>query len=102
MTLKEWNARNDLRMSWKEFYKTPSGQALKEVLSFLGTPVPTMPAAGVDFIDWNAMVNARREGFFEAIRLLGALTEEPAPAEELPQPWEKSTNQLNETEGTQI
>ena len=75
---------------------------LKEVLSFLGTPVPTMPAAGVDFIDWNAMVNARREGFFEAIRLLGALTEEPAPAEELPQPWEKSTNQLNETEGTQI
>lgn len=100
MTLKDWNSRQDFRLAWKGFYNTPAGQALKEVLSFLGTPVPTMPAQGVDFIDWNAMVNARREGFYEAIRLLGALTEEPAAAEELPQPWETSKTQPENMEGT--
>lgn len=100
MTLKDWNARQDLRLAWKEFYRTPAGQGLKEVLTFLGTPVPTMPAQGVDFIDWNAMVNARREGFYEAVRLLGALTEEPQPAEELPQPWDAPRTQTNNMEGT--
>lgn len=100
MTLKDWNSRQDLRLAWKNFYATPAGKALKDVLYFLGTPVPTMPAQGVDFVDWNAMVNARREGFYEAIRLLGALTEEPAPSEELPQPWETSKTQPESIEGT--
>lgn len=99
MTLKEWNNRQDLRLAWSEFYKSQAGQALKDVLFFLGTPVPTMPPQNVDFIDWNATVNARREGFYEAVRLLGALTEEPTPSEELPQPWENPKNKTNEMEG---
>lgn len=90
MTLKEWNDRPELRVAWKEFYKSQAGQALKGVLTFLGTPVPTMAPQGVDFVDWNATVNARREGYYEAVRLLGALTEEPTPQEELPAPWERS------------
>lgn len=99
MTLKEWNDRPEFRSAWKNFYKSDVGQSLKNVLSFLGTPVPTMPPQNVEFIDWNAMVNARREGFYEAIRLLGVLTEEPAPAEELPQPWETSKTTQSNTEG---
>lgn len=96
MTLKEWHGRQDLRLAWKEFYQSKAGQSLKDVLSFLGTPVPTMAPPNVDFIDWNATVNARREGFYEAVRLLGALCEDPTQQEELPQPWEKPTNQTNE------
>lgn len=91
MTLKDWNNRSDLRLAWKEFYNSQPGQALKNVLSFLGTPVPTMAPPNVDFIDWNATVNARREGFYEAVRLLGALCEDPSKEEDFPQPWEKPT-----------
>lgn len=89
MTLKDWANRNDYRLAWKEFYNSPAGKSLKDVLNFLGTPVPTMPPVGVDFVAWNASLNARREGFYEAVRLLGALCEDPSAPEELPQPWEK-------------
>jgi hypothetical protein len=102
MTLKEWYARQDLRLAWKEFFRSEPGKALKGVLTFLGTPTPTMPAHGVDFIDWNAMVNSRREGFYEAVRLLGALCEEPHEESELPAPWEQTRTETNEGEGTLI
>jgi hypothetical protein len=102
MTLKEWYARQDLRLAWKEFFKSEPGKALKGVLTFLGTPAPTMPPQGVDFIDWNSMVNARREGYYEAVRLLGALCQEPNEAEDLPPPWEQPKTETNNNEGTLI
>ena len=49
-----------------------------------------MPPQNVDFVDWNASLNTRREGFYEAVRLLGALCEDLSKPEELPQPWEKT------------
>jgi len=91
MTLKEWQNRSDLKASWKEFSKTEAGKAVRNVLVFLGSPVATMPPVNVDFIDWNASLNARREGFFEAIRLLGVLAEDIPDKEDLPAPWEQNT-----------
>lgn len=94
MTLKDWQDRPDLRNPWKQFSKTDSAKALHSLLSTLGTPVPTMPPQNVDFVDWNASLNARREGFYEAIRLMFALAEDPAEKDELPAPWEQpKTNQ---------
>jgi hypothetical protein len=91
MTLKDWNNRQDIKKAWKAFYNSEAGQSLKNVLVSLGSPMPVMPPAGVDFIDWNASLNTRREGFFEAIRLLGALSEDSTSPEELPAPWEVET-----------
>ena len=89
MTLNDWNKRQDFKLAWKAFYKSETGQALKQVLTTLGAPVPTLPPAGVDFIDWNATLNSRREGYFEAIRVLSALFEEESEPANLPPPWEK-------------
>lgn len=89
MTLKQWNNRSDYKQAWRAFYKSEAGEALKQVLIFLGIPTPTMPPLNVDFVDWNASLNTRREGFFEAIRLLSALCEDETAPDELPAPWEK-------------
>ncbi len=91
MTLKDWNNRQDLKKAWKAFYGSEAGKSLKNVLLSLGAPAPVMPPPGVDFIDWNASLNTRREGYFEAIRLLDALSEDSTLPEELPAPWEVET-----------
>lgn len=97
MTLNDWNKRQDFKLAWKAFYKSETGHALKQVLTNLGVPAPTLPPAGVDFIDWNATLNSRREGYFEAIRVLGALSEEEAEPTNLPPPWEKPITAEEET-----
>ncbi|NBV51769.1 hypothetical protein EBR78_11215 [bacterium] len=91
MTLKEWQARSDFKNAWKEFLRGEPGKALKDVLINLGLPTPTMPPVNVDFVDWNATLNARREGFFEAIKLLGVLAEDIPDKEDFPAPWEQNT-----------
>lgn len=94
MTLNEWNKRDDFKLAWKAFSASEAGKAFKDLLFYSGIPVPSMPPTGVDFIDWNATVNARREGYFEAIRLMKSLTEDTKETSELPAPWEK---QIEET-----
>lgn len=88
MTFKEWNKRDDFKAAWRAFYKSEAGEALNRVLISLGTPVATMPPVGIDFTSWNASLNARREGFFEAVKLLSILSEDKPQTEELPAPWE--------------
>jgi hypothetical protein len=97
MTLNDWNKRQDYKSAWKIFYKSDVGQAINQILMSLGTPVPTMPPVGVDFIDWNATLNARREGYYEAVRILTALSEEQSEPNNLPAPWEKTTEKQEET-----
>lgn len=96
MTLKDWNKRDDFKIAWKTFCHSEAGEALKEVLMSLGMPIPTMPPAGVDFIDWNATLNARREGYFEAIRVLSMLSEEVGEPNNLPEPWETKIDETNQ------
>lgn len=88
MTLNDWNKREDFKLALKAFFKSEAGRAVKEVLLSLGIPTPTMPPVGIDFIDWNATLNSRREGYYEAIRLLGTLSENLSEPNELPAPWE--------------
>lgn len=98
MTINEWNNRGDYKQAWKAFCRSEAGKALKQVLFSLGAPIPIMPPVGVDFIDWNASLNARREGFFEAIRVLESLYVDKTESEELPAPWEKEENQWENKE----
>jgi len=96
MTLNDWNKRDDFKIAWKTFCYSEAGEALKKVLISLGMPTPTMPPAGVDFIDWNATLNARREGYFEAVRVLSSLSEDFVQKDELPEPWETKTETNNQ------
>jgi hypothetical protein len=66
--------RNELlQTGLAEAMRHPSVQAALEVLRDLGEPAE-MPVPGdVDFLIFNALQNARREGFFHAIRSLEAL-----------------------------
>ena len=96
MTLNDWNKRDDFKLAWKTFSKSEAGKALNQVLLTIGTPTPTLPPPNVDFIDWNATLNARREGYYEAIRLLTALGEERSEPTNLPEPWETRTEETNQ------
>jgi hypothetical protein len=96
MTLNDWNKRDDFKIAWKTSRRSEAGEALVKVLTNLGTPIPTMPPTGVDFIDWNATLNARREGYFEVIRVLSSLSEDFVQKDELPEPWETKTETINQ------
>jgi len=96
MTLNDWNKRDDFKIAWKTFCRSEAGQALTQVLMGLGTPIPTMPPSNVDFIDWNATLNARREGYFEALRVLSSLSEDFVQKDELPEPWETKIETTNQ------
>lgn len=96
MTLNDWNKRADLKSAWKAFRKSETGESLIRVLLHLGTPSATLPPPNVDFIDWNATLNARREGYFEAIKVLSTLSEDPGEPTNLPEPWETKVEQPNQ------
>lgn len=66
--------RNELlQASLAETLKQSHVQLALQVLRELGEPAE-LPAPGdVDFLIFNAMQNARREGFFHALRSLEAL-----------------------------
>lgn len=96
MTLEEWNKRDDFKLSWKTFSGSEAGRSLLNLLFFSGVPVPSMPPSGIDFIDWNATLNSRREGYFEALRLLKSLSEDTKQKDDLPAPWEKSLTETIE------
>ena len=43
MTLNDWNKRQDFKLAWKAFYKSETGQALKQVLTTLEPRFPRYP-----------------------------------------------------------
>jgi hypothetical protein len=96
MTLKDWNNRSHLKAEWKAFLKSETGSFLYQVLLNLGSPIPCLPPQGVDFIDWNATLNARREGYHEALRVLKLLAEDENEPTNLPEPWGTKTEETNQ------
>jgi hypothetical protein len=66
--------RNELlQTGLAEAMRHPSMVAALEVLRDLGEPAEMPVPSDVDFLIFNALQNARREGFFHAIRSLEAL-----------------------------
>jgi hypothetical protein len=96
MTLKDWNNRSHLKAEWKAFLKSETGLSLYQVLVNLGSPLPCLPPQNIDFIDWNATLNARREGYHEALRVLKVLAEDETEPSNLPEPWETKTKETNQ------
>ena len=88
MKLQKWLEREDLQVVWKKLWD--ESEALKigfSVLKEVALPQETRAPQGMDPIHFNALLNARREGYFDALRNLEALGETKKPTETLPDPW---------------
>jgi len=90
MKITDWAKREDLQLEWKKAWE--ENQTLKaglEVLKQIALPAETRTPQGADVIQLNALMNARREGYYDAIRNIEALKEIKTPNEALPEPWEE-------------
>ena len=91
MTLAEWYAQEDKVLLFKE---TLSSHLMQEALGVLrdhGLPVMKAVPHGTDPIQHGALINARREGYYECLRNLQALAVTPVKPEMVDlQPWKKS------------
>jgi hypothetical protein len=89
MKIHEWAKREDLQLEWKLLWDT--NETLKkglEVLKDVALPSEVRAPQGVDAIQYNALMNARREGYYDALRNIEALKEMVRQKQETPEPWE--------------
>ena len=92
--LEAWFAADSIH--WAELRKALDNPYLQRALSIvsdMGTPTSHLPPDGVPFMEFNALLNASREGYAQAIRNLMALAEPPPKqkkklGEKILQPWQ--------------
>ena len=90
MNLSEWAKREDLQLEWKQLWESNKAlQAGFEVLRDIALPTEARPNAGVDLIQFNALMNTRREGYYDCLRNIQALKEVRVKTQELPEPWDR-------------
>lgn len=92
--LNEWFASSkpeELRRALQE----PVIQEALKLLKDVGLPrTAQLPPQGVTYIEHNALLNSRREGYYDALRNLEVLSitkNKPEPVEEA-EPWVPSTS----------
>ena len=92
MTLAEWYAQEDQVLLFKQSLNTEVMQSAVAVLRDHGLPTMRPVPQGTDTIQHGALINARREGYFECLRNFQALAVTPIKPEftELT-PWKKPT-----------
>jgi hypothetical protein len=88
MTLTQWNAREDLQSELAKVLETPALRTALEVLIHAGLPGPIGIPLNGSPLEHGALLNARREGYYEFYRLLHKLTTKPAPIKSAPQAWQ--------------
>lgn len=99
--LKQWFSEGS--KSWVELsalLKTPVMQKAVKILSDIGTPVNSVPPEGVSFLEWNALLNASREGYAQCLRNFLALANPPPtpPPESGMRPWHHYLREAPEPE----
>jgi hypothetical protein len=89
MKIQDWAKREDLQLEWKRLWDT-NDTLIKglEVLKDVALPAEGRVTQGVDAIQFNALMNARREGYYDALRNIEALKEIVKPNVITPEPWE--------------
>lgn len=68
MTADEYRKNDLFRPALAQTLQEPHVQRALEVLKELGEPLEMPTPPGLNFMEWNAMQNARREGYFHALR----------------------------------
>jgi hypothetical protein len=97
MKIQDWAKREDLQLQWKKAWEeNPVLRNGLEVLKQIALPSETRTPQGADVIQFNALMNARREGYYDAIRNIDALKEIKVQDKELDQPWEDSAKKDSE------
>lgn len=89
MKITEWAKREDLQLEWKQLWE--NNETLKTgllVLKDVALPAEVRIPTGMDAIQHNALMNSRREGYYDAIRNIEALKEIVRQQQETPEPWE--------------
>lgn len=89
MKLQDWAKREDLQLEWKNLWET--NDTLKkglDVLRDVALPAEGRIPEGLDAIQYNALMNSRREGYYDALRNIEALKEIVKPNLVTPEPWE--------------
>lgn len=88
MNLDQWYAREDLQAQLSEDLKRPAILAALEVLVKVGLPAPQAVPAGASLTEHGALLNARREGYYEFYHNLLKLTAKPAAPRTAPKAWQ--------------
>lgn len=101
MDTKMWFAEGSTL--WVEFSKRlndPVMEKALKILEDLGTPVNSLPPEGIPFLEWNAMLNASREGYAQCLRNLRALACPPViPETGTLRPWQHFLRSPDEVPG---
>jgi hypothetical protein len=89
MKITEWAKREDLQLQWKKLWEeNVTLKAGLSVLKDVALPSEMRIPEGMDAIQHNALMNSRREGYFDAIRNIEALKEIARKTQEAPEPWD--------------
>jgi hypothetical protein len=89
MKITDWAKRDDLQLAWRQLWE--ENETLKAgyaVLRDVALPSEVRIPEGLDPIQHNALMNARREGYYDALRNIEALKEIVRPTQVTPEPWE--------------
>jgi hypothetical protein len=70
MTILEFRANEALVAAFAELIKANEFRLAIEIVKNAYLPISSEPPVGVSFETWNSHQNTRREGFYEAIRLI--------------------------------
>ena len=74
-TAESFRKNEALVSSYGELVSQPVFQIALEIVRTLGKPAELTTPQGIDFLEWNAFQNARREGFHHALDMIEALAE---------------------------
>jgi len=76
ISLPDWFKRDDYVTFWDRTWNMEHMRIGLEALVATGLPVSKEVPAGFTGVEWNALQNARREGFYEAIKLIELMRKE--------------------------
>lgn len=88
MNIDQWYEHPDRRRELQEVLELPCMSEAFELVTERGVPKPEVCPTEVDFMAWNALQNARREGYFAALKNIRDLSKPRASRKALPQPWD--------------
>lgn len=93
MTYKEWFSRQDLISEFAALLSKPPLRTAIEVIEDHGRPKAKLRPESPNLMENHALLNARREGYFECIENLKSLAQQkPLPQEPGPGPWKWASN----------
>jgi hypothetical protein len=89
-TVEAWFADETAISEFRSAINNPYVRKGLDIVLRIGLPANSSVPQGADLLEWGALTNASREGYFMALKNIEALATLPTKGEKnpLPQPWE--------------